>query len=205
MTISNGYATLVQVKQAISMGTADTADDDRLELAIETASRALDDECERVFFASGTGVSRVFVPADCDHVPVDDLISISAVACDWDQDGTFETTVTDYRTLPTNGVYRGRPWPVVELVAGISASWPVIADEYPSVRVTGNYGFAAAVPKTIVQACVTLSARYWKRGDAVFGVAGFGDMGAVRLSQTDPDVARLVRPFRRSGSGVGFA
>lgn len=210
MSITNGYATLVQVKQAIGMGTADTADDTKLELSIEAASRLIDDETERVFFASGTGVVRYFAADDEDCLDIDDAISISAVATDWDGSGSYATTLasTDYRTVPTNGLMRGRAWPITGLRAlpwrsGLGI-FPELDDDYPAVKITGNWGFGTAVPTDVTQACVTLSARLWKRGDAVFGVAGFGDMGAMRLSRTDPDVANALRVYKRSG-GAAFA
>lgn len=210
MAITNGYCVLDDLKRHISMSTADTADDAKFELAIESASRLIDDECDRVFFASGTGVVRYFAPEDDDCLDTDDIISISEVATDWDADGTYEVTLasTDYRTLPLNGIVGGRAWPITRLVAlpwrSANGLFPVLDDEYPSVKITGNFGFGTAVPTEVKNACITLAARLWKRGDAVFGVAGFGDMGAMRLSKTDPDVANALRRYKRAG-GIGVA
>jgi hypothetical protein len=49
MAISNGYATLADVKAALRIPTSDTQDDFLLELSIEAASRQIDGFCERVF------------------------------------------------------------------------------------------------------------------------------------------------------------
>ena len=54
----------------------------------------------------------------------------------------------------------------------------------------------ASVPDDIVQACLILSTRLFKRKDSPEGVAGFADFGAVRLSRMDPDVQALLNPFR---------
>jgi hypothetical protein len=52
------------------------------------------------------------------------------------------------------------------------------------------------VPIAITQACVIQSSRIFKRLDSPLGVAGFGDMGAVRVSRyLDPDVQQLVAPY----------
>jgi hypothetical protein len=39
--------------------------------------------------------------------------------------------------------------------------------------------------------------RQFKRYDSPLGVAGFGDIGAIRVGRTDPDVEALVQPFKR--------
>jgi hypothetical protein len=54
------------------------------------------------------------------------------------------------------------------------------------------------VPEPIKQACILQSARVYKRYDSPLGVAGFGDLGAIRVSRfLDPDVAQMVEPYRR--------
>lgn len=208
MTIQNGYATLTDVKAALRMGAADTTDDTLLEAAIESASRMIDDDCDRVFFASGTGVTRYFAAREDDYCPTDDLISISAVAIDYDGDGVYETSIesTSYRTDPPNNIAGGRAWPTTGLVAidGQGFYFPVDDEDDLLVAVTGNYGFASAVPAEIKQACIIQSLRNFKRLDSPLGVAGFGDMGAVRVSRTDPDVFASIRRYKRFG-GIGVA
>jgi hypothetical protein len=64
------------------------------------------------------------------------------------------------------------------------------------VKVTGVWGWAS-VPIAIKQATILLAARIYKRSDSPLGIAGFGDMGVMRVSsQIDPDVAQLVNPYR---------
>jgi hypothetical protein len=66
-----------------------------------------------------------------------------------------------------------------------------------TVRVTGVWGYSA-VPDAISQACVIQAERIFKRLDSPLGVAGFGDMGVVRVtSRLDSDVAQLVEPYRK--------
>jgi len=205
MSMTNSYATLVQVKAALRMGTADTTDDSLLEMAIESASRMIDDDCDRVFYASGTGVTRYFESCDEDELDIDDCISISSIAIDWDYDGVYETTLgtAGYRTVPLNGVQAGRPWPITGIETRIGYYLPTF-DEVPTVAITGNWGFGTAVPTEVTQACVIQSLRVFKRLDSPLGVAGFGDMGAVRVSRTDPDVFAMIRRYKRNGM-VGLA
>jgi hypothetical protein len=65
-----------------------------------------------------------------------------------------------------------------------------------TVRIQGVYGFTP-VPIQVVQATIILASRYYKRLDSPLAVAGFGDMGAIRVGKVDPDVAQLVRPFKK--------
>jgi hypothetical protein len=44
---------------------------------------------------------------------------------------------------------------------------------------------------------VIQSSRIYKRLDSPLGVAGFGDLGAIRVGRAlDPDVEQLVMPYR---------
>lgn len=204
MAITNGYCVLNDVKAALHMGTAAHSDDAILELAIESASRLIDEDCGRVFYASGTGVARAYAPRDWMRVDTDDLISISAIDVDTDHDGVYETSwgTADYRTAPANGISGGRPWPTTALLAIADKRFYPYGEEL-TVRVTGNFGFGTAVPTAIKQATVLQASRIYKRNDSPLGVAGFGDMGAVRVSRTDPDVFALVKGYRRNPIAVG--
>lgn len=197
MAIQNGYATLNQLKVAIKMGTADTADDTILEMAIESASRLIDDDCNRVFYSSGTAVTRSFVPTDDYVVDIDDNITVATVVTDDDGSRAFATTwgTADFQEEPLNNLNGGQDWPTTRLRAIASRAFPCTAGA-ATVKVTGTWGFGTAVPTIITQACILQSSRIYKRLDAPFGVAGFGDMGAVRVSRTDPDVYALISKYR---------
>jgi hypothetical protein len=199
VTLVNAYATLNQLKTAIRMGTADTADDTILEMAIESASRLIDDDCDRVFYSSGTAVTRSFVANDGYVVDIDDNITVASVATDDDGSRTFSTTwgTADFQEEPLNNLNGGQDWPTTRLRAIASRSFPC-SEGASTVRVTGTWGFGTAIPTIITQACVLQSSRIYKRLDAPFGVAGFGDMGAVRVSRTDPDVYALISKYRRA-------
>jgi hypothetical protein len=43
--------------------------------------------------------------------------------------------------------------------------------------------------------------RQFKRYDSPLGIAGFGDIGAMRVSRIDPDIESMLMPFRK----VSFA
>jgi len=66
-----------------------------------------------------------------------------------------------------------------------------------TVRVEATYGWPA-VPAPVKTATILQAARLWTRYDSPLGVAGFGEMGAMRVSfKADPDVSMLLQPYRR--------
>ena len=197
MAITNGYCTLAQVKAALRIPSADTVDDALLEMAIESGSRAIDGYANRSFFSSGTAV-RVFTPNDSFVTEIDDLISLTTLKTMTDDDSTFDTTwaATDYQLEPLNGRADGLTSPYTSIRAVGDYLFSQFEQE-ATVQVTGVWGWAAT-PIAVTQATVIQASRIYKRLDSPLGVAGFGDIGIMRVSsRLDPDVAQLVDPLRR--------
>ena len=126
MAITNGYATLAEVKAAARI--TDSVDDALLEIAIESASRAIDGHTHRNFTVAGTAATaRVFTATNSDFVWVDDVASTTGLVIKTadNLDANFATTwvTADYQLEPLNGVSEGISWP------------------YTRIRSTGNKGF----------------------------------------------------------------
>jgi hypothetical protein len=195
MAITNGYATLAQVKAALRL--TDTFDDALLEMAIESGSRAIDGYTNRNFFSSGTAV-RVFTPSDSFVTEIDDLISLTTLKSKSGTDTTFDTTFaeTDFQLEPLNGTVDGQATPFTH----IRAVGDYLFNQFEgqaTVQVTGVFGFATT-PISVTQATVIQASRIYKRLDSPLGVAGISDIGIMRVSnRLDPDVAQLVDPLRR--------
>jgi hypothetical protein len=51
----------------------------------------------------------------------------------------------------------------------------------------------------IVEACAVQAARWFRRGEAIFGITGGGEMGVqpVQIGKLDPDVDRVVSRYQR--------
>lgn len=202
MAITNGYATLAEVKAAARI--TDNIDDSLLEIAIESSSRDIDAYTERVFFSTGaTAVARVYIPQDIYLVETDDIISVTTIKTDTGGDGTFDVTwaATDYQLEPLNGLAGGISTPTTRIRAIGDYLWPVyeprnVNSNQASVQVTGVFGFSS-VPIAIKQATILASLRAYKRYESPTGVLGFSDMGVVRVGRLDPDVERLVAPYRK--------
>lgn len=194
MAITNGYCTLAQIKAATRI--TDNVDDSLLEMAVESASRLIDSDCDRSFYTSGTA-TRDFVPNGQYTVSTDDLTEIVSVKIDDSGDLTFPITLalTDYQIEPVNRIVSGNAFPVTQLRMIGDYVLPIWGKQ-ATIRVEGVFGFTP-VPSQITQACVIQASRIFKRLDSPLGIAGFGDMGALRVSRTDPDVSALISPFKK--------
>lgn len=193
MAITNGYITLNLLKSSLSI--EDSIDDEFLELAIESASRQIDQYCERQFFQ--TSATRIYAPRDSYVCEIDDLVSLTTLKTSSDADGTFDITWAekDYQLEPLNGVAGGIESPATRIR---------VTDEYlfvtdggeATVQVAGTFGWSA-IPTQIQQATLILSSRLFERRNSPLGIAGFNDLGAVRVSRFDSDISNLIDPFRK--------
>ena len=203
MAITNGYSTRNQIKAALRIGTADTIDDDLIDNCAGAASRLIDGYCNRKFWSVGSATSRVYTAEDDYYCSIDDIagtaliLKTSSLA-----DGVFDVTwtVTDYQLEPLNGNLDGLTWSYDKIRAVGDYLFPNVNANYGSqalVQVTATFGWPS-VPEPVTQATIIQASRIFKRYDSPLGVAGFGDMGAIRVSRAlDPDVAQLVEPYRR--------
>ena len=201
--INQGYATRNQVKAALRIGTADTLDDDLIDNCVGAASRLIDGYCNRRFWQSGTAEARVFQAEDSFYCSIDDIAGTALTLRSSTQaDGTFDLTwkVSDYQLEPLNGNLDGLTWSYDKIRAVGDYLFPTVNANYGEqalVQVTAVFGWPS-VPEPITQATIIQASRIFKRYDSPLGVAGFGDLGAIRVSRfLDPDMAQLVEPYRR--------
>lgn len=185
MAIVNGYGTLVELKARL--GISDTTDDTVLEAVIEAASRAIDGETGRVFYA--TTATRYFT-AEEEIIFIDDLLSVTSIKLDLNSDRVYETTLaaTDYDLEP----YNVTPYTRIQRA-------PMGVYYFPSqrkgVEIVGSWGYSATAPDAINEACLLMAARLFKRKGAPFGVLMNTDLATIRITEVDPDVKLLIRPF----------
>jgi len=194
MTITNGYCTLDQLKAVLRV--TDTVDDVLFESRIEEASRVIDDYCNRRFYADSTATARIFVASETTSVVVDDISSTTGLVVKTDSagDATYAKTLTaaDYQAEPLNAVSRGVP---ITMIRTTASGYLPTAMAPAGVQVTAKWGWPA-VPEPVQSACIFLAGRLVKRGDSLLGVAGFGDLGAITVRSIDPDVQRMLAPYR---------
>lgn len=192
------YCTVDQLKAALRI--TDSVDDTLLTNAIDAASRFVDGHCQRDFGAASGTATKDYIPSGLmERLPILDATAVLSVKIDDDLDGSFATTLVagvDYQLEPVNSEVSGLDWPYTSIVPIEDGYWPI---EYgrKTVRVEATYGWPA-VPAAVEQATLMQASRLFARLDSPLGVAGFGEMGAMRVSfKVDPDVAMLLNPFRR--------
>jgi len=203
MAITNGYASRNQIKSALRIGTADTIDDELIDNCAGAASRLIDGYCNRKFWSVGSATSRVYQAENEFYCNIDDIsgTAITLKTSSFPGNGFDVTwTVTDYQLEPLNGNLDGLSWSYDKIRAVGDYLFPTVNANYGEqalVQVTANFGWPS-VPEPVTQATIIQASRLFKRYDSPLGVAGFGDMGAIRVSRAlDPDVAQLVEPYRR--------
>jgi hypothetical protein len=198
MAITNGYATLTEVK--LFLGITDSVDDTLLEGMVEAASRSIDRMANRRFYLDTNASARLYRANDALQLFVDDIGSATglAVAIDSDGNGSYDTALTlntDYILDPITAPSLNRPWNVVTIVSA-SAAFPAPLNYRPGVQVTAKWGWPS-IPDDINQACMILTADLYKRKDAPGGIIGLGDLGAIRMSPVGRDITQMVRAYRR--------
>ena len=203
MAITNGYATLTQIKAYMSI--SDNTDNDLLEDLIESASRSIDRIANRRFYLDATASARLYRAYSDIFVYVDDIGTTSSlvVKTDSNGDGTYAKTLTlntDYILDPLTSPSLNRPYTQLTMVSN-TESWPIFPGITsnglrPGVQVTAKWGWPS-VPDDIKMACLILTADLYKRKDAPGGILGLGDLGVVRMSPIGRDVTAMVRAYKK--------
>ncbi len=203
MAITNGYATLAQIKNYLSI--SDSTDNDLLEDLIESASRSIDRIANRRFYADSSASARLYRAYSDVFVYVDDISTTTGliVAVDENGNGTYSKTLTlntDFIMDPLTASALGRPFTQLTMVSN-TESWPIFPGLTqnglrPGVQVTAKWGWPS-VPDDITVATLTLTADQYKRKDAPGGVLGLGDLGVIRMSPVGRDVAQIVRAYKK--------
>ena len=126
------------------------------------------------------------------------MTSLTTLETSSSADGVFDVQWEDkdLQLEPLNSLAGGIPTPFTQIRAVDEYLFPTDNQE-ATVKVTGTFGFTP-VPDQVQQATVILAARLAERRFSPLGVAGFGDLGAVRVSRfLDGDVDNLISPFKK--------
>jgi hypothetical protein len=197
---TNAYVELETFKLTANLSGQTYADGD-IQTALVAASRGIDSALGRRFYPDiDVNQVRYYSPYGC-SVEIDDLITFTSLAGDYDGDGTFEQTWvqnTDFVLEPLNAVADGLPFDTIRRLprSGFNFS------PYPrSLKLTGKFGWAAA-PDAIKQLTTLVAARLVKRTrEAPFGIVAFGlDGASVKASQlaNDPEYRFLAEAYAKT-------
>lgn len=202
MALGDAYGDLAVLKSRLAI--SDTSDDTEVESALSAASRDVETFCRRQFHKTMTASARKFRPRRWCLAYVDDFHTTTdlEIRTDLGGDGTFETvwSAADYQLEPLDGLVAGQAgWPFWKIRAVEAKDFPRL--RRASLQVTAQWGWAQ-VPDPVTEAALILAEEIFKLKDAPFGVAGYGEFGAVRV-RDNPKVARMLAPYRRDAVLVG--
>jgi len=192
------YISVEELKSSLSLAGQAFADPD-IARAISAASRAIDQICDRRFYADTVDSTRKYIPSSTAFMAIDDLASFTSMS----QSGTAMTQDVDFWFEPLTAVQDGKPWTAVKSL-GRPFIWtqkdiqPGGAFVDPRISITGKFGWATTPPE-VVEATGILATRLMKRSrEAAFGVLSLGiDAGAIEIARYDTDVQTLIDPYVR--------
>lgn len=208
------YTTAAAVRAQPGMNSVD--DDAVLGALITAASRAIDGFCNRPdgFVAIDTATARVFAGSGKAWQWIDETVAITLVEV---KASLTDTTYTSWTTSdwtafsgdPARPNFNGTPY--TGLLINPAGSYGIFTQGVsrdgatPTVRVTGRWGYAETVPAPVAQACITLAARWYKRGQSFWSdVLGNSDTGQMYYRKAiDPDVQMMLKWGRMMRPGIG--
>lgn len=187
------YVTAIEFKDRLAITGA--ADDAKIGRMITAASRAVDSTTYRQFGQVAAPEARFYTARWDDQmaawvVVIDDLMDPAGLTAT-----IAAGTLTPTALKPANAAVRGRPYTRL----AIDPTSLVLPKGTPDeVTVTAKWGWTA-VPDTVKEATLVQTARFFKRKDAPFGIAGSPDTGSELrlLAKVDPDVAVMLKPYTR--------
>lgn len=197
MAVTNGYCTVAELRDQLG-DTGSKLDLDLLEHAINATSRAIDRYCGRRFWQDSTVQTREYRITDPYVAWVDDISTETGLVIKTDTAGDYSWATTwttdDYDLEPENADKDGAAHAWWRIIAIGTKTFPIHARR-KTLQVTARFGWSA-VPDDVNEAAILKAAGLFRRKDAPYGIAGFGEMGnAVRITRRDPDVMELLNNY----------
>lgn len=193
MTISNGYATLAEIKAYLTITSTNSTDDGAIEDMVEMASRLIDAETHRTFYAR-TETHYFDYTSSRSLYMDDDLLTVTTLTNGDDA----VITSADYNLFPLNK----SPKNEIRIKQSSTYYWDSDGDSNTEgvISVAGTWGYSATVPDNIKHACISIviSAYHRRYGEGVEGVATITAAGVVITPRDIPaDAWAIIRSYRK--------
>jgi hypothetical protein len=194
------YVEVAELRERMAID--DSAEDALLQAAIDAASDGVDEYCGRTFTVpTAATVEPVRMVRALGGRLLFDGFDIAnttglVVKSDDNDDGVFETTwtiTTDFVLEQLGARHRSSTWPY-QAIRSVGSRWWPWGSNRDTVQITARFGWPA-VPNSVKQATLISAAELWKLKDAPFGVAGFGEFGALRVRE-NPMVAAMLERYK---------
>jgi hypothetical protein len=197
------YTTLADVKAQIPESGLNTTTDYDAAISgyITTASRLIDGYLgvpANYFSPSTDGETRYYNGTNDYEICIDPFLSISAlgVSLDGGVNSTDYTAYdsTDYYFEPYNAAANGKPYSKIVLDV-INSTKDPFPNYRKAVKVTAIFGYSAAIPDLIAQACKTQAVQWYMRGKSAWQNTGANE---AMLTDTGGDLSRDVKNMLHS-------
>jgi hypothetical protein len=193
------------------LGITDTADDFQAQIAIGSASQAINEHCGRHF--NRITETRTYQPHNIWLLDIDDAVPGSAITVNLDLqgNGVYSTPLVqnvDYILRYGNNLFNqnvlgiARPYRQLQIIQTgnwLPFTWPFA--RLDRVQINTTWGWSQ-VPSPVVQGTFLLAADLFKLKDAPWGVAGMTDFGVVRIRE-NPMLNRMLHTFVNPRHRVG--
>ena len=210
-TLSTFYTSLEEVKSRLKI--TDSNDDDILHGCIHAAARAVEKWTGRFFYQSQQ--TRTYRPYTLYELPIDDLITCTQLAVDYNGTGVFSTVFVqgvdfelqvgeDYFN-PTAGGEQ-HPYTLIRIINISGGQWfPFVwpFSRLDRIQIIGNWGWPS-VPYAVTEATRQTASELYKLKDSPFGLSGTSEFGVVRLPKQNPYVQKLLSPYIHPRRRVGI-
>lgn len=188
MTWEPDYVTSAELKAELRIG--DTDDDTQMARWVTTASRAVDNFCNRQFGKVAAPEARTYRTARWDRhicayiLTVDDFYTTTGLVVTNASGDVVDPD--DYELMPDNALLKGRVYE------------RILVHSFGKFTVTAPWGWAAT-PVPVKNASLLQGIRFASRRDSPYGVAGSPSDGSEMrlLAKVDPDVEVMLAKYRR--------
>ena len=196
------YTTVDELRE--ELGGSTNLNINLLEFAVTTASRAIDEWCDRRFWRDTAVSARVFHvtdPWEPNYALIDDIATKTGLIVKTDDagDGSYGTTwsASDFLLFPLNADSKGPAyaWNEIHALKGKRfqySNWSGI----PPLQITATWGWSQ-VPMPVRKASLLKAVNIFKRKDAPWGIAGSNEYGLIRITRKDNDIIELLDGFKK--------
>lgn len=205
------YATIAQVKEHLPDSGITTDYDAILTALVTRASRAIDRFTKRHpdAYAVASATTRYFDGSGSKELWVDEMASAPSsvsvaeggIVDDSSGSGGDYTpwASSDFLIYPYNASDLSIPYTtlIVDSYNGTKSTW---YKYHKAVKITASWGYSVAgsTPEDIVEACITQSAHWFKRGQQGFaGESAQIVLGRLKYTVLEGSVIALIEPFVR--------
>lgn len=205
------YATAAELRTQIEKtGNTGSGTDAALGVILDAASQAIDNYCNRPdgFIASSLDQDRYYSGLGNPWLQIDECISIATVSV---KDSITDTIYTAWTTSdwqagsgnPANPDWNRKPHDLIVILptgtyshftSGISEEKHGI----PTVKISAKWGYSALAPAAIKQACIALSARWFKQGQAAWAdTLASPELSQLIYRKENADIRMMLARFQR--------